>query len=419
MSNKGYSIAVLLLCLLLRIPVKGQEHETRIYYHRGYSNIDLGYHNNAESLDSLISIIRDLQSKDNLEAIELQAWASPEGKTSLNNRLARKRTDIIASWIHDHIDIPDSLIRRTYGGVGWDLLRDIVSVSDAGYKDKVVDIIDNVPVYVFDSKGNIISGRTKQLQDLQGGRVWWDMFERYFPEVRSCLAIVIKSKERAEWEEIPALSMEFKEKVHQTHPDTLRPEQLSSPNLPAIAHLIAIKSNLLEDLSLIPNVGVEFYLGNAWSIGANYRHGWWHNDELHRYWRLYGGELNLRKYFGAKAKESPFRGHHLGVYSEILTYDFELGGKGIMGGIPGGTIFDKFNYTFGVEYGYSVPIARNLNLDFSLGFGYHGGEYLEYLPMDDCYVWQSTNLRRYWGPTKAGVSIVWLLGNSNRKGGGR
>ena len=95
-------------------------------------------------------------------------------------------------------------------------------------------------------------------------------------------------------------------------------------------------------------------------------------------------------------------------------YRRELGDRGYMA--------DKWNYAFGVSYGYSLPIAKRLNLDFTLGIGYWGGRYKEYLPVEGHYVWQSTKQRHWWGPTKAEVTLVWLLGKSNfnqQKGGSR
>ena len=58
--------------------------------------------------------------------------------------------------------------------------------------------------------------------------------------------------------------------------------------------------------------------------------------------------------------------------------------------------------------------------DNSLGFGYMTGTYYTYKPIDNCYVWQSTKTRHYFGPTKAEVSLVWLIGcgNYNKKKGG-
>ena len=84
-----------------------------------------------------------------------------------------------------------------------------------------------------------------------------------------------------------------------------------------------------------------------------------------------------------------------------------------MGGKPGGTLWEKMNYAAGLEYGYSLPIASRLNLDFAIGVGYWGGTYYEYLPIDDCYVWQATKQHKWFGPTKAEITLVWLLGRGH------
>lgn len=184
---------------------------------------------------------------------------------------------------------------------------------------------------------------------------------------------------------------------------------------------MSLKTNLLYDAALVSNIGAEFYLGKGWSVGANWMYAWWNSNKRHNYWRIYGGELDIRKYFGRRAQTKPLTGHHLGIYGQAFTYDFETGHKGYIGGKPGGTLWDKLNYAIGVEYGYSLPISRRLNLDFTLGVGYWGGEYHEYIPSDGHYVWQSTKQRHWFGPTKAEVSLIWLIGrgNYNEKKGGK
>lgn len=129
----------------------------------------------------------------------------------------------------------------------------------------------------------------------------------------------------------------------------------------------------------------------------------------------------MRHWFGRRSEEKPLQGHHVGLYGGLVTYDIEHGGRGYMGGKPGGTLFDKGNWFCGLSYGYSMPIARRLNIDFTIGFGYLGGEYREYIPVDNCYVWQATKQRHWFGPTKAEVSLVWLIGcdNKNWKKGGK
>lgn len=177
---------------------------------------------------------------------------------------------------------------------------------------------------------------------------------------------------------------------------------------------ISLKTNTLYDILAIPNVGIEFYFGKNWSIAANWMYGWWDKKRQHRYWRVYGCDVAVRKWFGRMAKEKPLAGHHLGVYGQLFTYDFEFGGKGQMAGEPGGTLWDRMSYAAGVEYGYSLPVARRLNIDFTVGVGYWGGKYYEYTPIDGHYVWQATKNRQWFGPTKAEVSLVWLIGRDNR-----
>lgn len=130
----------------------------------------------------------------------------------------------------------------------------------------------------------------------------------------------------------------------------------------------------------------------------------------------------MRRWFGKAAHEKPLTGHHIGIYAHALTFDFEFGGKAYMGGKPGGTIFDRAHFGAGLEYGYSLPIARRLNIDFSIGVGYIGGRLYEFVPVGDSYLWTATKNKHWVGPTKLEVSLVWLIGRGNfnkGKGGAR
>ena len=206
-------------------------------------------------------------------------------------------------------------------------------------------------------------------------------------------------------------------RYHHRRPDT---QSIASQRIRKPFYM-DIRTNMLYDALLIPNIGVEMYLGKRWSVAANWMYGWWKTDRRHWYWRAYGGDIAIRKWWGKAAGEKPLTGHHIGIYGQIFTYDFETGDRGYMGGKPGGTLWDKMNYIVGAEYGYSLPIARRLNIDFTIGAGYWGGIYHEYKPEADYYVWQSTKERRWIGPTKAEISLVWLIGNgnTNRKFSGR
>ena len=188
---------------------------------------------------------------------------------------------------------------------------------------------------------------------------------------------------------------------------------------------VALKSNLLYDAAVIPNIGVEVALGHRFTVAADWFYTWFSSNHRHRYWQGYGGYLTLRRYLGKSPEvsglksevsslksevsgPSPLVGHHLGLYVLGLTYDVEWGGRGYQAA--------RFGFGGGLEYGYSAPIGRRLLLDFSIGVGFQDGEYKTYDPIDEHYVWQSTNKRHWFGPTKAEVTLKWLL---CKKGGAR
>lgn len=248
------------------------------------------------------------------------------------------------------------------------------------------------------------------------------MHKHFFDQIRNASVILVTVRQKPVIEEktvvkeepvVPAPAdttavVEKADTIVAVSPETSKP------------FYMALKTNMLYDVLAVPNIGVEFYLGKNWSISGNWMYGWWKKNSSHRYWRIYGGDLAVRYWLGKKANEKPLTGHHIGIYGQAFTYDFEWGGKGYMGGEPGGTLWAKTNYAAGVEYGYSLPVANRLNIDFTLGVGYWGGKYYEYIPLDGHYVWQATKKRHWFGPTKAEISLVWLLGkgNSNNKKGG-
>ena len=185
-----------------------------------------------------------------------------------------------------------------------------------------------------------------------------------------------------------------------------RAHDVSSGKTPLV---MALKTNALYSLLAIPNVGAEFYLGSNYSVSANCQYAWWRSKSHHWYHCIFGGELSVRRWFLQRGKHTPLSGHHIGVYGQMMTYEF-LWGKESKGNMS-----DKWNYAVGLEYGYSMPVAKRLNLHFSLGLGYLTGNYMTYQLQDNCYVWQETGVRNYIGPTKAEISLVWFI--ADRKGG--
>ena len=321
------------------------------------------------------------------------------------------------------ISLPDSIITRCDATIAWERLASLVEQSDMPHKGEAVDVLRNDPEYTYDDKGILIDSKKKHLMELQYGRTWYYMLERFFPQVRNAgvIFVTVRQKpiiknDKVELQAGP--TMDTVAVVQKT--DTLISQVIVPEHEERKPFYMAVKTNMLYDVLAVPNIGIEFYLGKNWSVSGSWMYGWWDKNSKHRYWRIYGGDIAVRKWLGRKAAEKPLTGHHLGLYGQVFTYDFEWGGTGYMGGRPGKTLWNSPNYAMGVEYGYSLPIARRLNIDFTIGVGYWGGKYYTYSPLDGHDVWESTKKRHWFGPTKAEISLVWLLGrgnSNNRKGG--
>ena len=387
----------------------------RVYFKQGVYKLDLDFEENKKNLDVFVSRVKMLQESQRfaVKGVRVFSGASPEGSVAHNRMLSDKRADAILNYLHNYMELPDSLVHINSPGVDWEGLDRLVAASDVEYRDTVLHIIRNTPIWIY-KKGVIVDGRKRQLMMLESGRIWWDMYDRFFPQLRSSALKVVVYLERLPSDtallenlDLPVRASakvgqpEFKLKTEVVVPEERKPFYMN------------FRTNMLYDVAFVPNLGVEFYLGRNWSIAGNWMYAWWHNDTRHNYWRTYGGDLEVRKWLGRRAAEKPLTGHHLGLYGQIVTYDFELGGRGYLG--------DRWSYGAGLAYGYSVPVGRRFNIDFSLGLGYLGGEYKEYLPIDDCYVWQVTKQRHWFGPTKAEIMLIWQIGrgNYNKMKGGK
>ena len=291
----------------------------------------------------------------------------------------------------------------------------MVDACGEDWRHEAVMIIDDVPELVYDDDDRIVDSRSRRLGMLRGGDAWRYMSRHFFPVMRNvdiCIEVLSGTAAGNEVCQSPNTSPTDisgdTAYVAGARGEALHADgELGLPEAAADGGFrMLLKTNMLYDAAAVPNIGIEAAFGNDWSVGVNWMHAWWSRNSKHRYWRCYGAEIGLRRYFGDK----PFSGHHVGVYGQGLTYDFEFSGKGRQS--------DGMSFGGGIEYGYSLPLGRCLNLDFSIGVGYFGGRYKEYEPMDDCYVHERTRRLRWFGPARAEIALVWLLGR-NTKGGAR
>ena len=180
--------------------------------------------------------------------------------------------------------------------------------------------------------------------------------------------------------------------------------------------LFAAKTNLLFDAVSALNVEIEVPIGKRWSIAGEYIFPWWLLEDKQIAVKMLCGNLEGRYWFGNRADKKELIGWYMGLYAGGGYFDLEWKNKGYQG---------EFFIATGLSGGYAHTISKNGNwrMEYGFGVGYMQTKYREYVPkfgFDDEWhlIRQRDGIHRWLGPTKAKVSLVWMINYSSKKKGG-
>jgi len=177
-----------------RVIAQIREGSVSIFFGQGLRAIDSNFGDNNRNLVELIAAVRALASArdSKIAAIVIAGFASPEGSVGFNDRLAWDRAVAVKNFLTDNTDVDPGAIRLYNGGVDWTGLREMVEHSDLYRKARILDIVDNTPVWDAD-RG---AGRLGELMRLDGGEPYRYMLERFFPRLRQAAYIKVYFQER-------------------------------------------------------------------------------------------------------------------------------------------------------------------------------------------------------------------------------
>ena len=421
-----YSMASLLLfsslCSVYALPLNTDEavrdtSRTFILYFRfDRSLLEKDYMSNKLSMDSLRTIMTNREILAQLDSIVVMASASPEGALDRNLQLARERAAAVKTylmWRYPYLDRNKIL---TYSiGENWEGLKQMVEEDkNVPYRKDVLDII-----------GSDLSPGIKdlQIQQVGNGTAFAYMVQnmlRYLRTGATCIVFYRKVETKpAEPVEVIIEEEVVEEVIQDTSAIAEKAEELAWQ----YKRPIAFKTNLLFDLATALNVEVEIPLGHRFSIAGEWMSPWWlwenkqHSFEVMlitlegRYW-LKPNFSKQEKYLNI---HNPLTGWFVGLYSNMGKYDLEWNKKGYQG---------EVYISGGLTLGYSKPLSRNLNMEFSLSAGYMQSDYRYYKACQDALgdwhlIKQYPGSFKWIGPTKAKISLIWYPHFKSIKKGGR
>lgn len=404
------TLAVFTICIALG---QNLSDSVEVYFNIGKSQFDPTIGDNAASIDSFIVKIRKAADHHTLDHIVISAYASPDGSLSLNNRLSRKRCDAIANLIADRAGIAPELIKTNAEGVAWNQLRQVVEATpDVPSRTQILYILDNTPLWIYNSQGQIIDGRKNQLMSLNRGVPYRWMLHRLFPKLRNALAISVYLKAdsiHVSEQQIDSASAVTPDTLlfpiaDQPDADTIQQqtptEETAIPQIPP-RHLFALKTNLPYYVILLPNLELEWLINNHWSVAIDGNVAWWGSYSHNKSYRIAILTSEARYWIKPRA---PWHGLYAGVIAGGGWYDFENGSTGYYGE----------GLMTGLSAGYMWPIGRNLSLEAGAGAGYVYTRYKEYRPYEGHHLYLRTKSLNYFGPLKVKFSIVWRFFDVNK-----
>ncbi|MDR1201043.1 MAG: DUF3575 domain-containing protein [Tannerellaceae bacterium] len=179
------------------------------------------------------------------------------------------------------------------------------------------------------------------------------------------------------------------------------PASIVAKTIQADDYQFALRTNLLYDAMLAPNIGIEWHVNNDWSVKVDAGGGKWGSatGNIHKMWHV---NPEVRYYMGNT------RRFYVGIAGNYSKYNIY---KGMFGNlISKDTGYQGSMWNAGATVGYQLPLCKALSLDFNLGLGYNSFEYDSFNLINGVRVYKDRNqTKSRFGLTQAGVSLVWKM----------
>ncbi|WP_455591206.1 DUF3575 domain-containing protein [Bacteroides sp.] len=371
-------------------------------YSIGNSVIDPLFGNNLSELAVLNRFLR-YALEDTLvcvQQITITGYCSVDGTEKINERLSLNRTNRLLKYLDTDFHISEKYpVEVGSVGADWVNLRKLIASSSYKWKADALRIIDGPGTPDW---------KKMQLAYLGNGDAHKRLYEELYPRLRRTEIKIIY--------DVQCMKMKIKRaELPPPSAYAVRVLKLKAMNPPLVTlrrPWFALKTNMLFDAALMPNVEVEVPIRKRWSLNGELMFPWWLIDHDKYCLQILMGGLEGRYWLGNRQRKHVLTGHFLGLYAGGGKYDLQWDRDGYQG---------EFFIAAGVSYGYAMKIARNLRLEFNIGVGLLCTDYEYYHTLDNyqTLLWQNNGRYTWLGPTKAKISLVWMLNRKVKKGGVR
>lgn len=372
-----------------------------LYYYCDRIDLQEDYLDNAMQMARIKDI---LARSPRIDSIAIYAYASPEGAPHRNDWLARRRAEVARDFIlanlpNDSVLLPQNIILHPMGENWEGLYEELDSNYHLMNRDRVMKIM----------RADIPTETKKwRLKQLDNGFTYNYIIHRHMPALRVATWLcVYQPIQEFVPDTMPELNVGL-QTLPVPGPSMLMPVDTV---LRKKTTILALKTNLLYDALTLVNYSIEVPITERFSALWYHQFPWWtwgqaDNQYCIRFLSI-GAEGRWwfkpmpRPQIGKSVQRDKLMGHFVGLYAESGKWDFEWGRS---------ICHQGEHWSVGLSYGYSMPLGRYFNMEFSLSVGYASIPYRKFEPSEDYEIlWRDPEKQgrwHYFGPTKAQISLV-------------
>lgn len=366
-----------ILTVLIALPLHAQHTQDTAFifhFHPGNDFFHASYQDNNKELQRLADIL-DQQRKaleNGIMYINVSSYATTGNEKTDATRIAYLRNSrikselIVRQWINERTFLTDKHITAPYGSKK---LRNVVVVTFPATLEKIEQIAgsetaDKIRAYYKEQKsGDITNETTPNIRPA---------------ESKETQPITV-SEEPASWNTQESQSENVSSQTKNAEEDPFAK--------------IALRANLLRWATFTPDLGVEWRVNRHIGVAVNGSWTSWTWQDKGRRYALWEVNPEVRYYIGKEKRG------YIGAMYKAGSFNYKLSDTGKQGDLMGG----------GVTGGYQLKLNKALALDFSLGVGCIHADYEKYSVIDGVRVRQGKETKNWWGPTSAGVTLVWTI----------
>jgi hypothetical protein len=401
MGNRRLTVlgSIAAISLFFLTSASAQERERSADFHVDFpwdnSTLNLSYMKTGDNLRALADSIASIGS-DRIDSISICSYSSPEGKLRYNKKLSERRAAAMRRYMDGQFPQLSGKTRITPDAESWNMFRDRVLADSSLTEAQRADLLT-----ILDSSA--APDEKKRLIQKYDRALWNRIVREWFVDMRrSFIRLHWTEEGRAQADRIPAV--ETAEAMRRTA--TFTDDSGIDIDLHDIyiwKTIFALKTNLLYDAVTALNVEAEIPIGDKFSVAVEDVFPWWTwgpNDKKYCF-QMWEIGIEPRWWFAPTARRDKLSGHFVGAYAMSSKYDFQRDTK---------YCYQGEYWSAGLTYGYSLPLGKWLNMEFSLSAGFLQSDYRHYQP-DTAYEHLYRDPYKvgkvsWFGPTKAKVSLV-------------